>query len=262
MKRLVFILIFALCAAPSLGQGTVLQSGAVTTFHAPAWFSDGVVADAGGPSTPFLDSLGLFDGGDCPFGISSQLGPGTPTGQYSTMTICQTNSAATFSFQAFGGLPDPTVYFQVGGSTYEFPYTVGGIVGPTTSTIGDLMCWNNGSGSLAADCGFNPYSIPRKIRVIPSGASDNELFADVTIMWKSSTASTKTENLLACNSTNAGIKLTVLDDLGTSSTYPIIEVPNGSDTIANAATPIAVVSPMLPITIICDGAGNWAVTNG
>ena len=43
--------------------------------------------------------------------------------------------------------------FVVNGTTYQFPFAIGGIVGPSTSVVGDLACWNNTVGTLLSDCG-------------------------------------------------------------------------------------------------------------
>ena len=38
-------------------------------------------------------------------------------------------------------------------TTYPFPFAVGGIVGPATSIVNDVACWNNLVGTLLKDCG-------------------------------------------------------------------------------------------------------------
>lgn len=117
--------VLSLLCTPAWAQGTIQQSGPVTQFHVPAWFGNGVVADGGTPSTPFLSALGLFNGSNCPFGVSSQTGPGVATSPYALFTICQTLTATTFSFQGLGGAGAPNVYFNIGGTIYPF---VGSIV--------------------------------------------------------------------------------------------------------------------------------------
>ena len=109
-------------SAPALAQGgAIQQSGPVTPFHAGVWFSNGVLADGGTPTTPFLNSLGLFGGSSCPFGISSQSGPGANTSPGGLFTICQTATTTTFNFAGVNGSGAPNVYFNIGGALFPFP---------------------------------------------------------------------------------------------------------------------------------------------
>lgn len=110
----------------AFAQGTVQQTGAVTGFHVPYWSGNGVVADGGTPAVPFVNALGLFNGTTCPFGVSSQTGPGTTTSPFSLFSICQTNSTTTLYFTGQNGQANPNVVFNVGGVNYNFPFGGGG----------------------------------------------------------------------------------------------------------------------------------------
>lgn len=154
MKRLVAALFSACLATAACAQGTIQQSGPVTVFHAPSWYGNGIIGDAGTSSVPFINSFGLFNGASCPFAVSSQTTPGVPTGQYATFSLCQTNTASTFYFQGFGGLSSPSVYFNIGGINYPFPGPGNGdVAGPPSSVSGDVACFNGTTGKLLQDCG-------------------------------------------------------------------------------------------------------------
>ena len=135
-------------------QGVIQQSGPVVPFHAPSFYGNGIVGDAGTPQAPLLNSLGLFDGAQCPFGISSSTGAGATFTAYSLFTVCQTNTALTFYVQGLNGQSTPGVFFNIGGVSYPFPGAGGGnVVGPGSATANDPACFNGTSGSLLKDCG-------------------------------------------------------------------------------------------------------------
>lgn len=149
--------LLTLCGGQAFAQGAVQQSGPVVPFHAAGWYANGVVVDAGAPTTPYLNSLGLFNGASCPFGVSSQTTPGTSTSAYSLFSICQTDSATTLSFTGVNGNPAPNVFFNVGGVNYPFPGPGNGtVLGPSTSIVSDVACFNNTTGTVLKDCGALP----------------------------------------------------------------------------------------------------------
>lgn len=138
---------------PAFAQGVVQQSGPVTAFHGASWLQNGIVTDAGTAAAPALDAMGLFDGADCPFGVSSQTSPGSSMSPFSQFTICQTDDTTTLTFAGLNGQPDPNVIFNVGGVDYAFPGSAtANVTGPSTSIAGDLTCFNNTSGTLIIDC--------------------------------------------------------------------------------------------------------------
>ena len=116
------VLIAAVLASTSaIAQGVIQQSGPVTTFHAPAWFGNGIIADAGSPTAPYVSAFGLFNGSQCPFGVSSQTGPGAWLSPYSEFSICQTDTTTTLNFLGMNGQGAPNVLFNIGGVIYPFP---------------------------------------------------------------------------------------------------------------------------------------------
>lgn len=105
----------------AVAQGAVQQSGPIVPFHNSSWFGNGVIGDGGTPAKPYTSALGLFNGSTCPFGVSSQPGPGVALTPYSTFSVCQSNTATTLSFQGLNGQPTPSIFFNVGGAIYPFP---------------------------------------------------------------------------------------------------------------------------------------------
>lgn len=51
----------------------------------------------------------------------------------------------------------------INGTAYSFPFSVGGIVGPGTTVVGDLVLWNNTTGTLVKDAGFGISGIDANV---------------------------------------------------------------------------------------------------
>lgn len=144
-------------AGGAFAQGAIQQSGAVVPFHAPAWVANGTVADGGAPATPYVSALGLFNGGYCPFGVSSQPGPGSVSTPYSRFTICQTSTTTTLTLSGVNGQPTPSLNLNIGGTIYPFPGPGNGnVLGPSSAVSGNLACFNTTAGTLLKDCGSAP----------------------------------------------------------------------------------------------------------
>jgi hypothetical protein len=157
MKKLALLplLLSSSClAAPNAAN--VQQSGTVTPTHVAAWATSGIVQDGGTSQNGFLSTVGITASNPCSFGINSAKAPnpstqlcfGVVAGQYALISL------DTFS------APAVPLKFRINGTFYTFPFSIGGIVGPDTSVVGDIACWNNTVGTLLADCkGFDiPYS--------------------------------------------------------------------------------------------------------
>ena len=176
MNRLLAALavFLALAGAAWAQGGAIQQSGAITAHHVGGWFGNGVLGDAGTPASPGLSAVGIYDGPQCPFGVSSQTQPGGPVGPYSIFTICQTNTTSTLTFGAVGQ-PYPSVYFNIGGINYGFPGPGNGNVdGPPGANANDLVCFNTASGTLLEDCGFGVLNIAAApYNADPTGAADS-----------------------------------------------------------------------------------------
>ena len=155
MKRLAFLLALALWAPTAVfAQGAIQQSGPVTTFHAPAWYSNGYLMDGGTPATPYLNSLGLFGGANCPFGVSSQTSSGLSSSPYSMFTICQTASTTTLNFAGVNGQAAPNVVFNIGGTPYPLLTAPIGIAQGGTGQVTAPLAIN---ALLPSQAGSNGY---------------------------------------------------------------------------------------------------------
>jgi hypothetical protein len=158
----------------ALAQQSLLQGGAATAGHPPMYMQSGtgqpIVIDAGpaGGNTP---GQGFGE-----LNVTAR-GTGTPpyaaqgTGQLGSIFQLQdavsTNSTGyhAFSFSpndgtggliaynAFGTAGALPLRFNVNGTYYPFPFVTGGIVGPPSTTVNDVACWNNTVGTLLKDCG-------------------------------------------------------------------------------------------------------------
>jgi hypothetical protein len=165
----------ALLAASSATGQAIQQSGAVVPFHSAAWFQNGVLADAGTPQTPFISSLGLFNGSSCPFGISSQTGPGLSTSPYAQFSICQTNTTTTLNVAGVNGQAPPSINFNVGGTTYPFPAGGGNVSAPSTTVLGTAACFNATNGGLIKNCGAD-VSVIEQGGNVGGGGDDSAAF--------------------------------------------------------------------------------------
>lgn len=155
-------------------QSTLLQAGPVAAGRAPMYVNSGtsqpVVQDsgpaAGGATGIGLKELGLtVRGTGTPPYANAGSGPnGTNFCDYDAPTtnssgghyLCLSPNAlggGLLSYGPFGSASPLPFTFNLNGTTYQFPFSTGGVVGPTTSAIGNAACWNNTTGTLLADCG-------------------------------------------------------------------------------------------------------------
>ncbi len=176
MKRILIALALILfsSATPAFAQGTIQQSGPATPFHVPAWYSNGYVMDGGGLQSPYINSLSMFAGANCPFGVSSQTSPGVSTSLYSQFSICQTDATTTLSFQGVNGQAAPNVVFDIGGVLFPFPDTGAGQLNGTNTWTGSNTFTGSTvfSGSASFIGGFNaPLCTGSTIGLAPTGGS-------------------------------------------------------------------------------------------
>lgn len=211
-------------------QGTIIQSGPITSFHLGAFLSNGVIMDAGNSNAPATGLLSMFNGPSCPLSVASSTGPGLLTGQYAQLSICQTTANTIFNINSYNGLASPGIEFIVNGVIYPFP-----------------------GGSGASGTGY----------IVSTGNTDTiapaSLAGFLTVAWNSPAASAKTENLPACNGSLAWKVVTVADQFGSASpSQPIVVVSNGSDSI-RGHTSFYIQSAYETDDFQCNGAGVWIV---
>src|ERR1039458_4897362 len=155
---------WALCAlflAPAVawGQGTILQAGPPTGGHVPMYTPSGgsqaAVQDSG-PASGGMAGLGLSEllqvnpsptasTGTGPYGthICNYSTPVNSGAYYYLCVDSNAQSGGLFAYGNGGTAPPLPFHFIVNGATYAFPFAIGGIVGPSSSTVNDLACWNN-----------------------------------------------------------------------------------------------------------------------
>lgn len=177
MKRLLITLLVALLPVQAWSQATVLQGGSWSPGRAPAYSSSGgaqpIVQDsgpAGGNTTgQGLKELNVTARGT---GTAPFAGQGTgPNGEvFCIQDAVSTNSAGyhylclsanvssggLISYGSAGGASALPLVLKVNGTNYEFPFTDGYVVGPASSTVNNVACWNNTTGTLLKDCGTFP----------------------------------------------------------------------------------------------------------
>lgn len=133
-------------------QQPIEQSGTVTPGHVLAWTTDGVAQDAGTPTLPFATTLGLVSNSIVAFGIDNA----PTTGAFAQMGLGfdPVTGNATLSINSFNGAQQVAFQVIVNGVTYAFPGAGGGnVVGPPSSTGGDVALFNGNTGALLKDGG-------------------------------------------------------------------------------------------------------------
>ena len=174
LHHLLAAALIAFLPTVALGQAVPLQGGPWAAGHVPMY------ANSGG-SQPVIQDSGTAGGGGTGVGLS-ELGltvRGTGTGPYANAgtgpngeNVCDydapTTNAAGYhylcmspnaqggglvSYGSAGSAAVLPLSFKVNGTLYQFPFSIGGVVGPATSVVNDAACWNNTTGTLLKDCG-------------------------------------------------------------------------------------------------------------
>lgn len=174
MKRILLSILVTIFPTLVFAQGAVLQGGPTVPGHLPQYVftgnSQAIVIDGGGAVG---GSVGVNPAeiGVTARGTGTAPYAGQGTGPYGT-NICDydapTNNASGYHFFCLsanaqgGGLiaygaggtaSQLPLIFNVNGTSYQFPFVSGGIVGPGTTVVNDAACWNNTIGTLLKDCG-------------------------------------------------------------------------------------------------------------
>jgi hypothetical protein len=177
LRAMVFGLMAVCWSSVAWGQGaTVYQNGNVVPNHLAKWFTNGRIGDVGGLQ-------GDVNGqGISPFIVTDNNGNGeclnsaVASGPYNGLCFGHSaNGTPTISVSSFGGFAAKPLEFVINGVRYDFPYSVGGIVGPTPTVVGDPACWNNTSGSLLATCVTGKFNNVSLI-TMPTGSIGGNCF--------------------------------------------------------------------------------------
>lgn len=156
MIRALLFAAAALLSLPAAAQ--VQQSGTITPGHTARWLAPNVVGDGGSAvgstilGSGYLTELGITNTGT-PLCINDALI--NAVGGYHQLCFgASALGGGLISYNAYGNATPLGLFLNINGTTYEFPFTVGGITGPGTTVIGDLVTWNSTTGTLVADLPF------------------------------------------------------------------------------------------------------------
>lgn len=176
MQAMKMKLILAALLAMFLGeaQAQVMQTGGgVTPQHLAMWAANNVIQDAAGAARTAQGlqplELGLLappntSGNPFP-ATASGTGPNgeiaclydSPLGQaghYMCFTPNIGGGVASIDIGPTGGGTNGSLQFLINGTKIAFPGPGNGtVVGPGTTTAGNVACWNNTLGTILADCG-------------------------------------------------------------------------------------------------------------
>lgn len=175
LNRLFILAAAILSPTLAFGQATLLQGGPFPAGHAPMYVGQSttqpIVQDsgpaAGGPiglgfSELLLAARGTGNAphvaqGSGPLGTNfcDYDGPkNNPTGyHYLCLSANAGTGGALLTYGAGGGAAQLPFNAIINGITYPFPFASGGIVGPSTTVVGDLPTWANTAGTLLGDSG-------------------------------------------------------------------------------------------------------------
>lgn len=116
------------------------------------WTTNGVVQDAGPATAGSLTELGITKNGGYGFCLND-LPVSSQTGYHQLCLGANVLGGGIIAYNPFGGAAPQPFTFLLNGTSYQFPFALSGVVGPSTSIVANLACWNNTTGSLLADCG-------------------------------------------------------------------------------------------------------------
>lgn len=163
MKRIVAGLFLAASISSAFAQSgaSVRQSGNITPNQVPWWVTAGVIGGGVSSADSPVTSFGVSNNGGC--GISVASDRITAAGRNLLCFGASTSGAAVISLQNYGTAVPQTLDFIINGTTYSFPFAVGGIVGPGSTTVGDIVLWNNTTGTLVKDAGIGITGIDANV---------------------------------------------------------------------------------------------------
>ena len=281
LARILVAVLSLATPAAAFGQSAVLQGGPWTQGHIPQYVGQGssqpIVQD-GGPAGGGAvgvnpGEIGITKRGN---GTSSAPYSGTGTGPLGTSVctydapitnatgyhyLCIDPNAQGGGLLAYGsgGTASALPFnFYVNGSTYTFPFTTGGIVGPATSVVNDAACWNNTTGTLLKDCGAfvtvggnntwtgtNNYTGPFQIggQAVTFPASGN-------IVGTSDTQSLTNKSIAASEINSGTLSATVMPAL------------TGDVTSSAGAVATTIAANAVTNAKLAQGAGNTVKANG
>ncbi len=183
LRRAVIGLLLSFLPTLVWAQGALLQGGTPVPGQAPMYSGpqggSQAVVQASGPAGGGGNGVGLTEllqvnrvAGTGPYGSHVALydNPTNHAGGYHYFSMDANASGGGLLAYGYGGGASPLPFqFCVNGTCYEFPFVIGGIVGPGTTVIGDVAYWNNTGGTLLADS--SALHLPLGPIVLPGSGS-------------------------------------------------------------------------------------------
>ncbi len=165
LRRTIIGLLLSFSPTLVWAQGALLSGGSPVPGQAPMYSGpqggSQAVVQPSGPAGGGGNGLGLSEllqvnraAGTGPYGSHVALydNPLTHAGGYHYLSMDANASGGGLLAYGYGGGASPLPFqFCVNGTCYQFPFVIGGIVGPPTTAIGDVAYWNNTAGTLLAD---------------------------------------------------------------------------------------------------------------
>lgn len=286
LKRLFLTLLVALIPTQGWSQATVLQGGAWSTGTAPMYSGSGgsqpIVQNSGSAgSGTGLKELNItargtgtapYNGqGSGPDGTVGCFYDGPVTGPNHYLCLnAQAGGGGLISYGAQNGASTQQLNFKVNGTTFQFPFSSGFVVGPGTSVVGHLATWANTTGTLLADGGGVPVTgaggTNGQIQYNNSGAFGGFTMAgDCTLSQPTITCTKVNGQTVALGGTlttaaaftQAGAFATTLTSVGSTN----VTLPQ-SGTLATLAGSEALTNKSINGMTITPSTGTFTLTNG
>ena len=176
--KIIVALVLSCVAAFAQSGKPLVQSGNVTPTHVWCVTTNGVAQDCGTAAIPFATTFGTWGTGPTNCAWTALVTSGA------AQQIClggTTSGGAELYVQNYGSAPALPLTFSLNGTKYQFPYTVGGIVGPNPTVVGGVAVWGNTVGSLLADAtgsdghfgSGRPWCEPISHGAIPDGVTNS-----------------------------------------------------------------------------------------
>ena len=178
--RAVLLLAALVAAGPAFAQSSILQGGPWKAGHLPQYSGQGssqaILSDGGGagggpagvnPSEQGLtirNSAGTYpaaNAGTGPYFTNwcDYDAPINNAAGYHYLCLSPNAQGGGLIAYGAGGAASPLpLAINLNGTTYQFPFLASGILGPGSTTIGDIATWNNNQGTLLADT--SPANLP------------------------------------------------------------------------------------------------------
>lgn len=275
--RMRLALVFALLSSAALAQSgvAVKQSGNITPNQVPWWISSGVIGGGVTSADSPISSFGVTNNGGN--GLCANSDRITAAGRNTLCFGTTTNGHSKIIVQNYGTATAQPLDMIINGTTYPFPFVVGGIVGPNSTTVGDLVVWNNTAGTLVKDSNVLPNGATATTQAlndattkVATDAFVQNQIAVAPLIVGTTSISGGTSNciaydlagVLACSTTlPSGLTIPGFTGTGADTTYNF-RANNLSD-VANATTSIQNLfsGQYIGIPVNSQGAVNDGVTN-